>query len=90
MLNHIFFTMIFFTLDHFFIFLIFNLISLIVMKYVYKKWHDTLIALDVRHLSLIILISLAIILALFLMVIIYVISIFVLNFHEIRKLSGRW
>jgi hypothetical protein len=60
------------------------------MKYVYKKWHDTLIALDVRYLSLIILIFLAIILALFLMVIIYVISIFVLNFHEIRKLSGKW
>jgi hypothetical protein len=60
------------------------------MKYVYKKWHDTLIILDVRYLSLIILISLAIILALFLIVIIYVISIFIIHFHEIGKFTGRW
>ena len=64
--------------------------SLIVMKIVYKKWHDKLRAPDMRYLSLIILILLAIILALFVIIIIYVISIFVLNFHEIGKFTGKW
>ena len=49
MLNNIFFTIVFFILDHFLYVLIFNLISLIVMKYAYKKWHDKLLASDVRY-----------------------------------------
>lgn len=90
MLNNLFFTIVFFILDHFFILLIFNLISLIAMKFIYKIWNDTLRASDVRYMSLIILILLAIMLMLFLMVIIYVISIFILYFHEIGKLTGKW
>jgi hypothetical protein len=90
MLNNIFFTIVFFVLDHFFILLIFNLISLLAMKFVYKNLKDKLRASDVRYLSLIILILLAIMLMIFIIVIIYVISIFVLYFHEIGKLTGKW
>ena len=86
MLNNIFFTIVFFILDHFILWLIFNLISLIVMKYAYKKWQDKLIASDVRFISLIILILLAIMLILFIIAIIYVMSIFILYFHEIRNI----
>jgi hypothetical protein len=90
MLNNIFFTIVFFILDHFIIVLIFNVIGIIIMKYAYKKWHNKFIASDVRHMSLIILISLAIILILFFIVIIYVMSIFILYFHEIGKFTGKW
>jgi|GEM_PF-5737868 len=90
MLNNIFFTIVFFILDHFVIMLIFNVISLIVMKYAYRKQRDQSVSRDVRFLSLIILISLAIMLMIFLMVIIYVMSIFILYFHEIGKLTGKW
>jgi hypothetical protein len=88
MLNNIFFTVVFFILDHFILWLIFNLISFIVMKYAYKKWHDTLVASDIRFLSLIILILLATMLIIFFISIIYVMSIFILYFHEIRNFSG--
>jgi len=90
MLNIIFFTIVFFILDHFVIVLIFNLISLVVMRFVYKIWHDKLRASDMRYMSLIILISLSIILILFMIVTIYVMSIFILYFHEIGKFTGKW
>jgi hypothetical protein len=90
MLNNIFFTLVFFILDHFIIVLIFNVISLIVMKYAYKKWQDKSRAPDVRYMSFIILTSLVIMLILFLIVIIYVMSIFILYFHEIGKFTGKW
>jgi len=90
MFNNIFFTIVFFVLDHFFIWLVFNLISLIAMKYVYKIWHDKLRASDVRFMSLIILILLAIMLMLFIIAIIYVMSIFILYFPEIGKFTGKW
>ena len=86
MLNNMFFTIVFFILDHFFIWLIFNVISLIVMKYAYKKWHDELLSSDVRFMSLIIFISLAIILMIFMIAIIYVMSLFILYFHEISNI----
>jgi hypothetical protein len=86
MLNNIFFTIVFFILDHFILWLIFNLISLIVMKYAYKKWHDELLSSDVRFMSLLIIISLAIMLMIFMMAIIYVMSLFILYFHEIRNI----
>jgi hypothetical protein len=60
------------------------------MKFVYQIWRDKLRASDVRYLSLIILILLATILALFFVVIIYVVSIFILYFHEIGKFTGKW
>jgi hypothetical protein len=90
MLNNIFFTIVFFILDHFVSVLIFNMIGLVIMKYAYKKWHDELIAPDVRFLSLFILISLLILLVVFLIVIMYVMSIFILYFHEIGKFTGKW
>jgi hypothetical protein len=90
MLSNIFFTIVFFILDHFVIMLIFNVISLLIMKYAYKKWHNKLLAQDVRYLSLMILISSFFMLILFLIVIIYVMSIFILYFHEIGKFTGKW
>jgi hypothetical protein len=90
MLNNVFFTIVFFILDHFILMLIFNLISLIAMIFVYRIWRNELRPPDVRYLSLIILISLTIILSLFLISIIYVMSIFILYFHEIGKFTGKW
>ena len=87
-LNNIFFTIVFFILDNFLIWLIFNLISFIVIKYAYKKWQDKLLSPDERFMSLIILILLAIMFMLFIIAIIYVMSIFILYFNEIRNLSG--
>ena len=88
MLNNLFFTIVFFILDHFFIWLIFTVISLIAMKYAYKKWHDELLSSDVRFMFLIFLILLTIMLIIFLIAIIYVISLFIFNFHEIIKYSA--
>jgi hypothetical protein len=90
MLNNIFLTTVFFILDHFIIVLIINVIGVIIMKYAYKKWHNTLIASDIRHIYLVIFILLAIILIIFLIVIAYVMSIFILYFHEIGKFTGKW
>ena len=90
MVNNIFFTIVFFILDHFVLVLIFNVIGLVVMKYAYKKWHDELISSDVRFMALIILIFLAILLMVFLIAISYVVSIFILYFHEIGKFTGKW
>jgi hypothetical protein len=56
------------------------------MKYAYNKWQDELLPPDVRFISLIILILLAIMLMIFMIAIIYVMSIFILYFHEIRNI----
>ena len=90
MLNNIFFTIVFFILDHFLLMIIFNLISIIAMIFIYRIWRNQLIASDVRYMSLIMLILLAIMLMLFLMVIIYIMSIFIIYFHEIGKFTGKW
>lgn len=90
MLNNIFFTIVFFVLDHFLLMIIFNLISIIAMIFIYRIWRNQLIASDVRYMSLTILILLAIMLMLFLMVIIYIMSIFIIYFHEIGKFTGKW
>jgi hypothetical protein len=90
MLNNIFFTIVFFILDHFFIWLIFLLICLIVMKYAYKKWQNESIASDVRFISLIILILLVTMFMINFIAIIYVISMFILYFYEIGTFTGKW
>jgi len=89
-MNTIFFTIVFFILDHFLLMLIFNLISLAAMRFIYRIWRDQLIASDIRYLSLVMLILLTIIFMLFLMVIIYLLSIFIIYFHEIGKFTGKW
>jgi len=88
MLNNIFFTIVFFILDYFILWLIFNLISLIAIKYAYKIWYDKSRSSDVRFASLIVLISFVIMLMLCITAIIYVISIFILYFPEIGKHIG--
>ena len=90
MLNNLFFTIIFFTLDHFLLMLIFNITGLIPMRFVYKIWRDHSRAPDVRYLSLAILIFLVIMLMLFLMVILYITSMFIIYFHEIGKFTDKW
>ena len=88
MLNNLLFTIVFYILDHFFIWLIFTIVSLIAMKYAYIKWHDELQASDVRFMFLILLILLTIMLIIVLIAIIYVVSLFILSFHEIIKYSA--
>jgi hypothetical protein len=90
MFNNIFITIVFFILDHFILVLLINLIGAIIIKYAYDKWRNKLIASDVRYMSLMILISLASMLILFIIVIVYVMSIFILYFHEIGKFTGKW
>ena len=58
------------------------------MKYAYIKWHDELQVSDVRFMFLILLILLTIMLIIVLMAIIYVVSLFILSFHEIIKYSA--
>ena len=89
MLKNIFFTLVFFVLDHFLILLVLSLISLIAIKYFYKIWHDPLRAADMRYLSLIILILLVILLMLFISSVIYIITIIILYLPELRKLMGK-
>jgi len=90
MFNNLFFTIMFFILDHFLLMLVFNILSLIAMRFLYRIWRDHLIAADVRYMSLTILILLAILFMLFLMVLIYIMSIFITYFHEIGKFTGKW
>jgi hypothetical protein len=90
MLNNLFFTIVFFILDHFIIVLIFNAISLLIIKYAYNKWHNKLLSPDVRYLSLIIFILLIVMLMLFLVTVIYVVGIFIIYFHEIGRFTGKW
>jgi hypothetical protein len=90
MLNTFLFTIVFFALDHFLLVLILNVISLIVMKYAYTIWHDKLRSPDVRHISRIIFIVIAFMLIVFIVSITYVVSLFIINFHEIEKYTGTW
>ena len=57
------------------------------MKFIYRIWRDQMRASDVRYMSFIILILLAIMLMIFMTAIIYVMSIFISYFHEIIKFS---
>ena len=54
MLKNIFFTLVFFILDHFVLGLAASLISVIAMKYCYRIWQDQTRAPDTRHMSFII------------------------------------
>ncbi|OGR26544.1 MAG: hypothetical protein A2139_01570 [Desulfobacca sp. RBG_16_60_12] len=89
MLKNIFFTLVFFVLDHFLILLVLSLISLIAIKFLYKIWHDPLRALDTRYLSLIVLILLVIFLMLFILSVMYIMTIIMLYLPELRKLMGK-
>ena len=60
MLQNIFFTLVFFVLDHFVLWLAASLISVMAMKYLYRIWQDQLRAPDTRYMSLIITVLLAI------------------------------
>ena len=88
MLNNIFFTIVFFILDHFVLLLASSLISVIAMKYLYRIWQDPMRAPDTRYMSLIILLLLAILLLIFIAGVLYIITIIILFFPELRKLMG--
>jgi phosphoglycerol transferase MdoB-like AlkP superfamily enzyme len=89
MLKNIFFTLVFFVLDHFLILLVLSLISLIAIKYFYKIWKDQLRAADMRSLSLILTISLVILLMLFIVSVSYIITIIIIYLPELRTLMGK-
>jgi hypothetical protein len=89
MLKNIFFTLVFFILDHFVLWLAASLISVIAMKYFYRIWQDQMRARDMRHISLIILLLLAIILLIFIVGVVYIITIIIVFFPELRKLMGK-
>ncbi len=56
MLKNIFFTLVFFIVDHFVLGLAASLIGVIAMKYCYRIWQDQTRAPDTRHISFIIVI----------------------------------
>ena len=89
MLKNIFFTIVFFILDHFILLLVSSFVGLIAMKYCYKIWQDQLRAPDTRHLSLAILILLAILVIIFLAGLLYIIIITIIFLPELRKLIGK-
>jgi hypothetical protein len=89
MLKNIFFTLVFFILDHLVLGLAASLISILVMKYCYRIWQDHTRAPDTRYLALIILLSLAILLLIFIAAVLYIITIIIVFFPELRKLMGK-
>jgi hypothetical protein len=89
MLKNIFFTIIFFILDHFFLLLAAGLISLVAMKFCYKYWQDQFRGPDGRYISLIILIVLTIFILFFLIGVIYILAIIITFLPELRKVMGK-
>ena len=89
MLDTIFFSIIFFILDHIYLLLAGSLISLIAMKFCYRIWQDQLRSPDARHLSLIVLIFLIILLLIFLIGVIYLITIIIMFLPELRQVIGK-
>lgn len=89
MLKNIFFTIVFFIVDHFFLLLASSLISLLVIKYCYRIWQDQFRAPDTRYMSLTIAILLAILLLIFIAGVIYIITIIIIFLPELRKLKGK-
>jgi hypothetical protein len=89
MLQKLFLTLVFFTLSHFALLVVLTVISILAIRYFYVIWNDQAGAAHERHISLIILICLVISLLLFVAVVIYVSSIFLLYLPELRKLMGK-
>jgi uncharacterized membrane protein len=89
MLKNIFFTLVFFILDHFLILSVLSVMSVVALNYSYKIWRDPLRARDTRYLSLIISIVLVIGLIIFLVGVIYIITIIILYLPVFRKLLGK-
>jgi hypothetical protein len=89
MLDNIFYTTIFFILDHFLLLFAASLISLLSMKFCYKTWQDQSRALDARYLSLIILILSAMLLLLFFIGVIYIIGVMIAFLPDLRKAVGK-
>jgi uncharacterized RDD family membrane protein YckC len=89
MLKNIFFTLVFFILDHLVLSLAASLIGVIAMKYCYRIWQDRMRAPDTRHISLITLLLLAILLLIFIAGLLYIIAIIIIFFPELRKLMGK-
>jgi hypothetical protein len=89
MLNNFFFTLVFFILDHLVLLLASGLISAMAMKYFYRIWQDHLRPQGMRHISLIILLLLAIMLLIFIAGLLYIITIIILFLPELLKLMGK-
>ena len=89
MLKNIFFTLVFFIVDHLVLVSAASLISLLAMKYCYRIWQDQTRAPDTRHISLMALLLLAIMLLIFIAGVVYIIAIIIVFFPELRKLMGK-
>jgi hypothetical protein len=89
MLKNIFFTLVFFIVDHLVLGLAVSLISVIPMKYCYRIWQDQMRAPDTRYLALIIWLFLAICLLIFIAGVVYILTIIIVFFPELRKLMGK-
>jgi hypothetical protein len=89
MLKNMFFTLVFFILDHFVLGLAASLIGVMALKYCYRIWRDQTRAPDTRHLSFVIVLLLAIMLLVFIAGVVYIVSIVIVFFPELRKLMGK-
>jgi hypothetical protein len=89
MLKNIFFTLVFFILDHLVLSLAASLLGVIAMRYCYRIWQDQMRAPDTRHISLIALLLLAILFLIFITGLLYIITIIIIFFPELRKLMGK-
>jgi hypothetical protein len=89
MLKNIFFTLVFFILDHLVLWLAASLLGVIAMKYCYRIWQDQTRAPDTRYMSFIIVLFLAILLLIFIAGGLYIITIVIVFFPELRKLMGK-
>jgi hypothetical protein len=89
MLKNVFFTLVFFILDHLVPLLASSLISAIAMKYFYRIWQDHMRPQSMRQISFIIWLLLAIMLLIFIAGLLYIITIIILFLPELRKLMGK-
>jgi hypothetical protein len=89
MLKNIFFTLVFFILDHFILLSGVSLISVIAANYLYKIWRNTQRPADIRYLSLSMAILLVMALIVFLIFVLYIITIIILYLPVFRKLLGK-
>jgi hypothetical protein len=89
MLKNIFFTLVFFILDHFLLLSGVSLISVIAINYLYKMWRDIQRPSDTRYLSLSIATLLVLALIVFLICVVYIITIIILYLPVFRKLLGK-
>ena len=89
MLKNIFFTLVFFILDHLVLGLAASLIGVMALKYCYRIWQDQTRAPDTRYVSFIIMLIFGYLLLIFIAGVVYIITLIIVFFPELRKLMGK-